>query len=398
MAGAFQGSGEAARRSATHPRGHTPLVHTPAGRRRYPRSRRVVYTSLMRLRVPSPVSGGLMLTYTCNAACGHCMYACSPRWPADWISDQDLEETLRSLAGKIQPGPYGPDSMGLNHGLHFSGGEPFLNFELLCRAAGLARELGIPSLFVETNCSWARGDAETRQRLLTLRKQGIIGIMISINPFYLEHVPFERSERAIRISQEVFGTNVAVYQLEYYRLFKQLGIRGRLSFAEFLELTGGRNFAAASEFFLSGRAPYSVESTGLFPHHPAAAFLSEPCAPSFIRSWHNHFDNYNNFMPGYCGGISLGDCRNLDRIITEGVDLDERPVLAAIASGDFAGLLDMARGLGYAEREAGYLSKCHLCVEVRRHLASSGDFPELAPKEFYLRLEEAVAGPRENSG
>jgi hypothetical protein len=63
-------------------------------------------------------------------------------------------------------------------------------------------------------------------------------------------------------------------------------------------------------------------------------------------------------------------------------------VLAAIAAGDFAGLLTLAGGLGYEEREAGYLSKCHLCVEVRRHLALRGGFPELAPLEFYRRLEE----------
>jgi MoaA/NifB/PqqE/SkfB family radical SAM enzyme len=199
----------------------------------------------MRLRIPPPVSGGLMLSYTCNAACGHCMYACSPKWPADWITEEDLEATLRALAGKIQPGPWGPESMGLNHGLHFSGGEPFLNFPLLMKAAGRAHELGIPSLIVETNCIWAREEEETREKLLALRKLGVIGIMISINPFYLEHVPFERSERAIRISREVFGANTAVYQLEYYRLFKQLGIRGRLSFAEFLELPAGRTLSAA---------------------------------------------------------------------------------------------------------------------------------------------------------
>jgi hypothetical protein len=346
----------------------------------------------MRLRIPPPVSGGLMLSYRCNATCGHCMYACSPGWPADWISPADLEATLRALAATIQPGPRGPESMGLNHGLHFSGGEPFLNFPLLLEAAGLACELGIPSLFVETNCIWARDDDETRKKLLALREQGVIGIMISINPFYLEHVPFERSERAIRVSQEVFGPNVAVYQLEYYRLFKRLGIRGRLAFDEFLKLTGRRNFAATTEFFLSGRAPYRVEPAGLFPARPAAAFLDEPCRPELIRSWHNHFDNYNNYMPGYCGGISLGDCRSLSRLTREGVDLAERPVLAALAAGDFAALRALARGRGYAERAAGYLSKCHLCVDIRRHLALSGDFPELAPLEFYRRLEEGAAG------
>jgi hypothetical protein len=150
------------------------------------------------------------------------MYACSPRCPADWISEEDLAATLQSLAGRIQPSPGGAETMSLNHGLHFTGGERFLNFELLCLAVRTAKDLRIPSLFVETNCFWARTDRETRQKLIMLRDCGLIGILISINPFYLEYVPFERSERAIRIAREVFGVNVLVYQLEYYRLFKQL--------------------------------------------------------------------------------------------------------------------------------------------------------------------------------
>ena len=40
--------------------------------------------------IPAPISGGLMLSYKCTAACQHCMYACSPKWDADWISPADL--------------------------------------------------------------------------------------------------------------------------------------------------------------------------------------------------------------------------------------------------------------------------------------------------------------------
>jgi hypothetical protein len=45
--------------------------------------------------------------------------------------------------------------------------------------------------------------------------------MISVNPFYTEHIPFERTDRCLRLSQEVFGQNVMVYQLEYYHLFNR---------------------------------------------------------------------------------------------------------------------------------------------------------------------------------
>ena len=106
----------------------------------------------MKKGIPAPASGGLVLSYKCNAACLHCMYACRPQWNADWISEEDLESILGQLAPHIEPAPYGPEQMSLSHGLHFSGGEPFLNFELLCRAVEVSREKGIPSTFVETNC------------------------------------------------------------------------------------------------------------------------------------------------------------------------------------------------------------------------------------------------------
>jgi hypothetical protein len=251
----------------------------------------------------------------------------------------------------------------------------------------MANELGIPSLFVETNCFWARSDRETREKLAALRELGLIGIMISVNPFYLEHVPFERSQRAIRIAQEVFGNNVAVYQLEYYRLFTRLGIDGCLSIPEFLDIAGGGEFARNTEFFLSGRAPYALESFDLFPRQPAAALCTHSCSPAFLRSWHNHFDNYGNYIPGYCGGLSLGDYRRLDELLTEGIELDDYPVLSYIVADNFEGLLGFAREQGYREHSSGYLSKCHLCSDIRKFLVEVGEYPELSPREFYAQLE-----------
>ena len=49
---------------------------------------------MTRVPIPRPISGGIMLSYKCTAACQHCMYACSPRWDADWISHADLQRGL----------------------------------------------------------------------------------------------------------------------------------------------------------------------------------------------------------------------------------------------------------------------------------------------------------------
>ena len=100
------------------------------------------------------------------------MYGCSPRWKG-WISEADLRWLLSKLAGKISPSPYGESSVSLNHGLHFTGREPFLNFALLLKVVELTHQLNIPSTFVETNCYWSSDDRLTRQKLETLKDSGL---------------------------------------------------------------------------------------------------------------------------------------------------------------------------------------------------------------------------------
>jgi len=337
------------------------------------------------MKIPIPISGGLMLSYKCSAECRHCMYACSPKWTGDWITVDQLEQFLPQLAKVIKPSPYGHQYMSLNHGLHFSGGEPFLNFKLLLKAVEIAETLKIPSTFVETNCFWCKNDALTSKRLQTLKESGLNGIMISVNPFYAEFVPLERTDRCIRISQDVFGPNVMVYQVEYYRLFKRLGITGKLSIDEYFKLAREESISDTIELFLMGRAAETLKS--LYPGYPSKRFVTTPCQPDFLRSWHNHFDNYGNFMPGYCGGISLGSWFEMDRLLKEGIDLEHRPVLKYLVKEDMKGLLNFALDMGYQELSEGYLSKCHLCLDIRKYLASSGDYDELQPAEFYEQLK-----------
>jgi hypothetical protein len=312
------------------------------------------------------------------------MYACSPKWKGDWISEEDLETLLSLLAASIQPSPWGRETMSLNHGLHFSGGEPFLNYELLVKAVEMAEEMRIPSTFVETNCFWCRNDEATVEKLTRLQEAGLKGILISVNPFYAEYVPFERTERCIRISQEVFGPNVMVYQLEYYHRFKALGIRDRIPLQDYTQLTGHEDLADRVELFLMGRASHQLRA--FYPTYPAHAFFDEPCRPSFLRNWHNHFDNYGNFMPGYCGGISLGHWRDMERLTNEGIDLEDHSVLSFLVAEDMQGLLLFAQDFGYQESRNGYLSKCDLCLDLRKYLVARHDFEELSPEEFYTQL------------
>jgi hypothetical protein len=307
------------------------------------------------------------------------------------MREEGLRELLETLQPYLRPAPYGPRSLSLNMGLHFTGGEPFLNFDLLRRAVEIATELEIPSLFVETNGFWGRNEQRARTMLRELKEAGLVRLLISVNPFFLEYVPFEATDTAIQVAHEVFGRHLMVYQLDYYARFKELGITGTMPFGEYLEREGREQTFGHTEFFLNGRSPFRMEEFGIFPHRPAREWAKEPCVPQFLRPWHNHFDNYGNFVPGYCGGISLGDWYDIPTMVSEGIELDERPVLDHIIRDDFPGLLELARRYGYREREEGYLSKCHLCADIRRHLVHAAteageSFSELAPAEFYQQL------------
>ncbi|NVM04828.1 MAG: 4Fe-4S cluster-binding domain-containing protein [Candidatus Helarchaeota archaeon] len=333
-------------------------------------------------KIPTPISGGVILSYKCSAECRHCMYICSPKWNADWISESDLEKGLSQLVGNIKSSPYGNDVISLNHGLHFTGGEPFLNFNILLRAVEISDKLNIPSTFVETNCYWCKDDKITREKLEILKEKGLKGILISVNPFFAEYIPFERTERCICISKTVFGENVLIYQNEYYRLFKILGIKEKISIEDFLKLTKNEYFIGKVELFFMGRAIYRLKN--FFPTYPVHVFFNIPCQPLFLRDWHNHFDNYGNFMPGYCGGISLGNWQNLQNLLENGINLEDYPILRYLIANDMEGLFKFAVDFGYVESQSGYLSKCDLCLDIRKHLISKQNFDELKPKDFYI--------------
>jgi hypothetical protein len=242
---------------------------------------------------------------------------------------------------------------------------------------------------VETNCFWAKDDQETYSKLSNLKKLGLKGIMISVNPFYLEYVPFERTRRCVEISSDVFGQNTMIYQLDFYYNFDRLGISGCLDLENYLQLDGSCEAIRYTEFFMMGRAVYQ---TGILPGHfsqtyPADIFFNQPCNPPFLREWHNHVDNYGNLIPGFCGGISLGDVKDLPELIEDGIDLDNYPILDFIIKNDFEGFYNFARQKGYSGTAKQYHSKCHLCLELRKFLAKQEDYFELQPRQFYSLLD-----------
>lgn len=164
---------------------------------------------------------------------------------------------------------------------------------------------------MKTNCFWATDDKITEKRLRTLREKGLKGILISVNPFILEFVPFERTEGAIKMARKIFTGDVMIYQEDFFEFYRKLGIKGRMTFEEFRKSSEGQILTANTEILMMGRVVYKLSH--LYQKYPSRCLYSQPCTPSFLRSLHNHFDLYGNVVSGYCGGISLGNIREAYR-------------------------------------------------------------------------------------
>jgi hypothetical protein len=99
-------------------------------------------------------------------------------------------------------------------------------------------------------------------------------------------------------------------------------------------------------------------------------------------------DNYGHYIPGFCGGLSLGNIRDLKELLEEGIDLNEYPIFKFILQNDFKSFYKFSCQKGYSGKNMNYYSKCHLCVDMRKFLVAQEDFRELQPRQFYHHLDE----------
>jgi hypothetical protein len=99
-------------------------------------------------------------------------------------------------------------------------------------------------------------------------------------------------------------------------------------------------------------------------------------------------DLYGNFIPGFCGGISLGDWHDLPALQRRAAEGCLPQIAQLLMDSGSYGLYQFAVDqYGYTADAEGYVGACHLCVDVRRHLALTGDFRELTPLPFYEGLD-----------
>ena len=323
-----------------------------------------------------PQDVGLILTYRCLAGCAHCLYNCSKDWH-DWMTVDDVQVAL-AQAKRV---------WGQGFQVHLTGGEPFMNFPLLLESTRIAVSLGIP-VYVETNAGWCRDQAQAAGRFRQLRDAGMDAVLISVSPFHQEAIPLQHTLNGIAAARDVFGHGrVIVYQSEWLpemsRHDPQQVVPLDTYVAEYGQHQAGLHLWMGFGLISGGRAGYSLGDYAI--KQPASAFKGMRCSSELLFAQHSHMDLYGNFIPAFCGGITLAswfELADMVRVYREG-RFD--PVIDTLIEGGPYSLFQYAQeNYGYHDLEGGYAGKCHLCVDVRRHLVDQGVFVEsFKPARFY---------------
>ncbi len=327
----------------------------------------------------SPTDVGLVLSYQCPNACQHCVYNCGPGWQ-DWLRSDDLMpalEVIRKLNRNIQ--------------VHITGGEPFSNFPLLLKAVAIAHDLHLP-VYVETSAHWCVSADLAEQRFNALRKAGLLAVLISCSPFHAEKIPLKRTLLAIEVAAEIFGPEgVIVYTPDWIDQIWHFGLETPVSINQYVLAYGGETaglmFWDGYGLISGGRAGYNLGR--LVELAPAESFLSDHCLAELLFASHSHLDPYGNYVSGYCGGIRTGSWREIETLRSNLENRIYPDLIARLIEGGPYSLYQLAVDqYQYSPLPTGYVGKCHLCVDVRRHLflCAAGDFPELRPLEFYSQF------------
>jgi len=309
-------------------------------------------------------SVGILATYRCTIACRHCYINCSPE--REEVLGLDLAERL---LGQVK-------ELGLpGSSIHFGGGEPCLYFDHLVEILKLGQRLDMsPVSWVETNCSWCTSDQIARDRLGTLKENGVGKLWLSTDPYHQEFVPFENVARAYRIGVGVFGERgMTISRREYFDSPE--------TWPDF------ESYAKDSPPMLMGRA-YRCLSQFL-PRKPLREFEGVRCedqiSPHQMREVHLNPDG--TAMATNCSGVLIGDTirNSLKQIFTE-MDWRENEILRRLADRGPLGLLDMAPDFKPKET---YASKCELCWEIRSAMAPQHP-KTLHPPECYGFTKEGT--------
>lgn len=136
----------------------------------------------------SPYTASILLTYRCTAACDECCFSCSPKSPKSLISFDEIKKFIDQII-KIP-------SIKI---VVFSGGECFLEYELLKNSIKYAHDLGLLTRCV-TNGFWGKSFNLAQKKMNELCECGLDEINFSTGDSHQKFVPLQNILNCVRAS------------------------------------------------------------------------------------------------------------------------------------------------------------------------------------------------------
>jgi hypothetical protein len=317
-------------------------------------------------------SGGLITNYYCTSKCRHCLYACSPAWEKRYIDAETTERNIRKIK-----------SLGC-HSIHVGGGEPFLNMDGLRTVIETVHALGMHIEYVETNSSWYTDKDSACEALASLKERGLSTLLVSISPFHNEHIPFYKVKGVIESCRTV-KMHVFPWMIDLYADIDAFDDRETHTMEAYQTRYGSdylRQLPSRYWIHFGGRALKTFAS--VLGTRPCQEILSNQgeCA-ELCNVNHFHLDLFGNYIPGLCSGLSI---RRDD--LGHDMSPEEYPFLHTLFYRGITGLFDLVSSeYGFKPSER-YMSKCHLCFDLRRYLVLDQGMThhELQPQAFYRNV------------
>ena len=270
--------------------------------------------------------------------------------------------------------------------LCISGGEPLLFPNTVTKVAQKARNLGMQSIWVFTNCHWAVDSERAKDMVTSLKKAGVSRLCLSADGFHQPFIPTSNVRHAINNANEM-GLEIVLDTRIMGKALQDDNPVNKATIQILQELGDLKNIETwRGPPLCVGRAaeviPQKIE---VEPY-----FLGGQCmGPWAGGSWMNPIgidvDSYGEVT--LCPGISIGNAKKHQLIeILSDYSPSRHRIIRELTAGGPKGLWRIALDLGYKTLD-GYLSACHLCYDVRKFVRSHYA-EELAPSCCYEELTD----------
>ncbi len=321
------------------------------------------------LKVNYLASGGIITNYKCSSKCRHCSYSSSPKWPDNYMTPFIADEIFSILK-----------SLGC-HSVHIGGGEPLLKPDKIMDVLIAARRNKTSIEYIETHASWYTDEESAKAVLKELKSHGVHTLLISIDPYHNEYIPFWKVKALIQACSKA-NVKVFPWQIEFWGDLDVMDDRIPHSLDEYIRLFGQDyplKLVNRYGLNLKGRALETYKP--MMKKQPFERILEGSMSCRLLSGiYHFHVDLYGSFIPQSCPGFSIPL-----RELAHGADPDKYRIIYSLESAGIIGLVELAKNeYGYIPKTE-YAGKCDLCYDIRNYLVLELglELPDLKPEGHY---------------